>query len=167
MRKLVIGLLMVGGLFLSPGLARADLACILQAKDDFRGCRADCLDNYRDDKFRCRNVDPACGNACLAGRERCLEPFLQVLTNCLDGCRDTLKGHKTDCASMCQCGTPQECRDQGNTCYQDCLDPFQIEAFVCRDNCRESFHNDQQLQDNIHNCRASFRACVHACPPAQ
>src|SRR5947207_2386790 len=154
MMRTIAMALMAGGVFLSPGVARAvDPACILQAKSDYVACKTDCRDNLRDDKFRCRNVDPACGNACLAGRERCLEPYLAVLTDCIDGCHATLQQGKADCAQQCGCTLGPNCQsnccDDQNTCYNDCLDPKQVAAFVCRDNCRESFHSDETLQQNI------------------
>ena len=97
MRRIVMGLV-VGGFFLAPAVAGAvvDPACFLQAKNDYVQCKSDCRDTFRDDKFRCRNVQPACGNACLAGRERCLDPYLQVLTDCVDGCDATLQQGKQD-----------------------------------------------------------------------
>ena len=172
MRRILMGVLMAGGFVLSPGIGRAtvDPQCILQARDDFVSCKAECRQTFRDDKFRCRNVDPTCGNACLGGRERCLEPYLQVLTDCVDGCKADLQQGKQTCAGNCGCNLGPNCQSNccgdGNTCYNNCLDPYQVAAFVCRDNCRESFHNDATLQENIKNCRASFRACVALCGPA-
>ena len=162
--------LMAAGLFLTPAIVRADATCILQAKTDYQSCKNDCRDTFRDDKFRCKNVDPACGNACLAGRETCLEPYLQTLTDCTDGCQATLQQGKQDCANQCGCtlgsGCQSSCCDVANDCYNTCVDPKQVDAFVCRDNCREAFHLNTQLQENIKNCRASFHACVQACPAA-
>jgi hypothetical protein len=171
MRKILLMSLVAGGVFLGRGVAGAvDPVCVSQARSDFLSCKNDCRSTYRDDKFRCRNVDPTCGNACLAGRERCLEPYLQVLTDCVDGCNATLLQGKQDCATQCSCTLGPNCQSNccnaGNACYNTCLDPKQVDAFICRDNCREAFHTDTQLQDNIKNCRASFRACVQACPPA-
>ena len=174
MRKLVIGL-MVSGLLLGARVATAtvDPACILQARDDFRSCKDECKQSFRDDRFRCRNVDPACGNACLAGRERCLDPYLQVLTDCLDDCKTGLQQGRQTCAGSCNCtlgsGCTSNCCDAKaeGSCYADCLDPYQVQAFQCRDQCREDFHSNAELQQNIKNCRASFRACVQACPQAQ
>jgi hypothetical protein len=170
MRKIMTALV-AGGLFLVPPSAGADETCILQAKTDYQACRAECRDTLRDDKFRCRNVDPACGTACLAGRETCLDPYLQVLTDCIDGCRATLDQGRQDCAQQCGCtlgsGCQTNCCNATNQCYDDCLDPKQVDAFVCRDDCRETFHADTVLQQNIKNCRLSFRACVDACPRVQ
>jgi hypothetical protein len=171
--KIVVIGLMACGLFVGAGFATAgDPACVLQAKQDYLSCKSDCRDTFRDDKFRCRNVDPTCGNACLAGRETCLEPYLQVLTDCTDHCRVVLGQGKQDCAQGCGCTVPGPscqsncCDNDPGSCYNQCVDGKQVDAFVCRDNCRESFHNDTQLQQNIKNCRAAFRACVQVCPPA-
>jgi hypothetical protein len=174
MRRIVMGLV-VGGFFLAPHVARAtvDPACILRAKNDYLQCKSDCQSTFRDDKFRCRNVQPACGNACLAGREACLEPYDQVLTDCINGCDSTLQQGKQDCASGCGCNVPGPsctdncCANDPMSCYNTCVDTKQVDAFVCRDNCRESFHNDATLQQNIKNCRNAFHVCVGQCPPAQ
>ena len=98
MRSILMGLVMAGGLVLSPGIGRAvvDPQCILQARDDFLTCKGECRTTFRDDKFRCRNVDPACGGACLAGRQTCLDPYQSVLTDCVDGCKATLQQGKQD-----------------------------------------------------------------------
>jgi hypothetical protein len=136
--------------------ATANPACRLQAVEEKRACVAECKEDYRAALFRCRNVDPACGNACLAGRERCLEPFTAILDGCVDGCRDTLQAAKARCQQDCN-------GDQG--CLDACIDQAQIDAFVCRDNCRESFRANEEAQAGIKNCRAAFRACVGACPP--
>ena len=174
MRRIVMALV-VEGVFLAPAVAGAvvDPACFLQAKNDYVQCKSDCRDTFRDDKFRCRNVQPACGNACLAGRERCLDPYLQVLTDCTDGCNATLRQGKQACADGCGCNVPGPncttncCANDPSSCYNTCVDPKQVDAFVCRDNCRESFHSNATLQQNIRNCRAAFHTCVQACPPAQ
>ena len=98
-------------------------------------------------------------------------PFENVSIIDVDGCDATLQQGKQDCAQQCGCtlgsGCQSNCCNDQNSCYNTCLDPKQVDSFVCRDNCRESFHDDEQLQENIKNCRASFRACVQACPPAQ
>ena len=62
MRSILMGLVMAGGLVLSPGIGRAvvDPQCVLQARDDFLTCKGECRTTFRDDKFRCRNVDPTC-----------------------------------------------------------------------------------------------------------
>ena len=156
MRSFGLGFMMalacVGG---SAVIAQADPACLAQAKENFKGCRAQCSDDYKDDKFRCRNVDPACGNACLAGREVCLEPINSILDTCLEGCKSTLQGAKNDCGAPCA---------PGDTVCDGCVDNAQIQAFVCRDNCREDFRANHT--DDVKLCRAAFRACEHACPPA-
>jgi hypothetical protein len=145
----------VGGI---ATVARADSACLVQSKATFQACRQQCTDNYKDDKFRCRNVEPGCGNACLAGREVCLEPINDTLDTCLDGCKATLQQTKQD-----QCHVPPACAP-GDTVCDGCVDDAQVQAFICRDNCREDFRANHT--DDVKQCHAIFRACVHACPPA-
>ena len=149
----LLALAYVGGM---AAIAQADPACLAQAKQNFLGCRQQCSDDYQDDKFRCRNVDPACGNACLAGREVCLEPIRAVLEGCLDGCRATLRNTKQNtCHAPCA---------PGDTVCDGCVDDAQVTAFICRDNCREDFRANHT--DDVKLCRAAFRACVHVCQPA-
>ena len=139
------------------GRAETDPGCKLSALEEKRACVAACREDFRTAVFRCKNVDPVCGNACLAGRERCLEPYNAILDGCLDGCRAELRADKTRCQDDCN----------GNqACLDACVDAAQVEAFVCRDNCREAFRNNEEAQNGIQNCRAAFRACVNACPPA-
>lgn len=151
--RFVLAVACVGG---AVATAQADPACIAQSKETFKACRQQCSDDYKDDKFRCRNVDPGCGNACLAGREVCLEPINATLDTCLDGCKATLQDTKQN-----QCHAPCAA---GDTVCDGCVDDAQVAAFVCRDNCREDFRANHT--DDVKQCRAIFRACVHACPPA-
>ena len=45
--------------------------------------------------------------------------------------------------------------------------PFaQVDAFTCRDNCREQWRLNGGTAA-VEVCRATFRECVKACPPAQ
>ena len=55
--------------------ARADLACKLQAKDDYMACKQGCKDDYLAQKLTCRNIDPTCGIGCLAGRQACRDDY--------------------------------------------------------------------------------------------
>jgi hypothetical protein len=150
--EVLLAVVCVGG---TAAIAHADAACLAQSKETFKACRQQCADDYKDDKFRCRNVDPACGNACLAGREVCLEPINDTLDACLDGCKATLQQTKQDdCHAPCAVG---------DTVCDSCVDAAQVQAFVCRDNCREDFRANHT--DDVKLCHAAFRACVHACPP--
>ena len=150
--KTLIGLL--GGMILVGGAALAhasvDPACILQARADAKECRTGCGDQLRIDKDACRNVDHACGEACRAGRARCVEPFEEILQTCIDQCQSDLAAAKALC--------PPE----GDPARDACVDAAQVIAFQCRDTCREN----QTVRDSIKNCLAAFRACMRACPPA-
>jgi hypothetical protein len=160
MRRLWLGLGILAGFVVSTGgiaAAQDTLACIEQAVDAKRACKAECKDDFQTAVFNCKNVNPECGKACLAGRARCLRPYVQVLEDCVDGCKATLQADKDKCAT--DCGGDQ-------TCLGTCIDDAQVKAFICRDNCREQWRADEDIQNGIKNCRAAFRACVRACPPA-
>jgi hypothetical protein len=152
---ILLAVVCVGG---TAVIAQADLACLVQAKANFKGCRTQCSDDYKDDKFRCRNILPACGNACLAGREVCLEPINDTLDTCLAGCKTTLQQNK-----LSHCNVPPPCAP-GDTVCDGCVDNEQIQAFICRDTCREDFRANHT--EDVKLCREAFRACVHVCPPA-
>ena len=151
--------------------ASADTACIQQARTDYQACRNQCQDDYRDAKFSCRGVDPACGTACLAGRMACFDDVDAILAtgqlpngggtldNCTDGtdgCQSRFQAAKTACGAPCN-GDP--------TCME-CVDGAQVTNFICRDTCRDSWRLNSTVKSLKDNCRTTFRACVHACPPA-
>ena len=140
----------------SMALAATDPQCILTAREAYNFCKAECRADFRAEKFRCRNVEPACGLRCLAGREACTDPINDILDQCIGDCKAQLQAGKDMCRQ--DCGTNQACLD-------DCIDRKQVDAFICKDNCRENFRAN--YSDDLENCRSLFRACVAACPPAQ
>ena len=151
--------------------ARADLACKLQAKDDYVACKQDCKDEYRADKLVCRNIDPTCGIGCLAGRQACRDGYEAIrdtgqlpgggtLANCTtgtDGCRADLDAAKVACGAPCN-GDP--------TC-DTCVDAAQVTSFICRDNCRESWRANPVVVALQDACKTTFQACIAGCGPAQ
>lgn len=161
----------VAGLVALAAAARADVACKLQAKDDYVACKQSCKDDYRDAKLTCRNIEPTCGTACLAARQVCRDGYEGILdsgqlpgggtlASCAtgtDGCRADLETAKTACGAPCD-GDP--------TC-DTCVDAAQVASFVCRDTCRESWRADPIVAALKDACRTTFQACVGACPPAQ
>ena len=46
-----------------------------------------CQEEFRVDKDACRNVDHDCAEACRAGFETCVEPFLTTLADCKAACQ--------------------------------------------------------------------------------
>ena len=135
----------------APVARATDLACVVQAKQDFQTCRVQCRDDFVQTRFGCRGVDAACGKACLAGREVCVDGVAQPLLDCVAGCRVTLQADKAACA-------PADTA---------CVDAAQVKAFVCRDGCRDAWRQDPNTAAGLANCKKSFRACVGTCPPAQ
>ena len=172
MRKLVFGSALLTAV-LGLGVARvhADPACKHQAIEDAKACKADCKDAFRDAKFTCLNVDPACGNPCLTAKLACLESVDEILdtgvlpagggtlANCADGtdgCKARLKDAKDACGAPCM----------SNPTCDTCVDGAQVDAFICRDDCRESWHQNTTVQALELSCRDTFKVCIGACQPA-
>jgi hypothetical protein len=132
-------------------------ACLLQAREDLQSCSGECVNDFRNERFTCRNVEPGCGRECLGHRESCIETASQPLVDCVTGCQNTLAEAKAACVTTCNGDT---------SCLDTCTDQAQVDAFTCRDNCREEFHMGPGPTE-IESCRATFRECVRACPPAQ
>jgi hypothetical protein len=132
-------------------------ACILQAREELQSCSAECINDFRNERFTCRNVEPGCGRECLGRREGCIETASEPLLECLGVCRSTLIDAKAACVTSCN-GDP--------SCLDPCIDAAQVDAFTCRDTCREEFRLSGG-PTAIEVCRATFRECVRSCPPAE
>ena len=154
MRTVALGIL---ALLCTAGTARAavDQTCLLGAKEAFRACRVDCREELIQDRFVCRGIDPVCGRACLAGRQVCIDDVRAPLDACIDGCRAQLAAERAQCPPV------------GDPARDACVDAAQVKAFVCRDDCREAWRKDPNVQASLRRCRDSFRACVAQCPPAR
>jgi hypothetical protein len=139
----------------APAARPADTACVLQAKEDFRACRTECREDFVQTRFVCRGVDPLCGRACLAGRQVCIDDVRAPLDACVRGCREQLAAERAQCPP-----DPGPARDA-------CVDAAQVRAFVCRDDCRERWRQDPEVQADLQRCRDAFRACVAHCPRVQ
>jgi hypothetical protein len=154
-------------LLLGGGAARANGngQCIKDAKNTFTECKGQCKGDFDDARALCKNVSPGCFEACLDGRAECVDTARQPLTTCLDGCEATLHQHRLDCKASSGCG------GSGNPCSSNasfiaCMNPFQLDAFTCRDGCRDSFRLDTGSQAALKACAKGFKTCVKSCPPA-
>ena len=130
-----------------------DPQCILNAQNARKACKTECQDNYVTDIALCRNIDPACLATCRQQRDGCLAPLLASLDACTGQCDDQLQAAKDMCPPP---GDPN--RDA-------CVDAAQVVAFLCRDNCREQWRADTNIQTGLHFCRKQFKQCIQACPP--
>ena len=164
-------LAMAGTLLLATGAMahESGRACITQAKDTYAACKSQCKDDFFSSKFACRGVSPACGLACLAGREVCVDAVENVLetgqfpdgsplADCPGGtnaCKANLQ------AARAACGAP--CAPIDAVC-NGCIDVAQVAHFTCRDACRDSWRPDPRVVSALSTCRTSFKACVQACP---
>lgn len=155
-------LLLLGGRVLATGGVKS---CITDAKNTFVECKAQCTGDFNDARALCRGVAPGCFAACLEGRSDCVTAARQPLTLCLQGCEDTLSQHRQACKASCACGgSTDPCST--NACFIACMNPFQLDAFTCRDGCRDSFRLDTNAQAALKACAKGFKACVQSCPPA-
>ena len=110
----IIGAMVVGAcaiLLMGAGTARADAACRQNAKQTYLACKSQCKSDYLDARFTCGNVQPGCGEACLAGRQQCFDN--------VDLIRDTgvVAGH-CSVSSQTQCHLDGDC-PSGETCVVD------------------------------------------------
>jgi len=174
MRHFALGLMVVATTLLAGG-GRADAGmdrtCLKNARQDHKDCIAQCQDDYRSARLVCRNIDPACGKACLAGRQACRDNADQILStgvlpdgsslaNCAggtDACKATLQQAKQACGAPCQ-PTDLTCKE--------CVDQAQIADFTCRDTCRDSWRTNATVIALLQACRDGFKQCVGQCPSA-
>ena len=172
MRNIGTRLVISGAVLCSVMLAaRVDAGvCVQNAKDNFLACKSQCKSDFVDAKLTCRNILPSCGEACLAGRQQCFDnvdaikqtgqvPGGTTLDNCsggTDACKAAFQAAKQACGVPCN----------GDAPCMDCVDQAQVANFLCRDACRDSFRINPIVIAEQANCRNSFQACVHACPPA-
>jgi hypothetical protein len=145
-RWIVIGMLLAFGAV----RAHAGDPCIGDAKQSFIECKADCKEAYQVAKDNCINRLHSCVEGCRAGRSECVDAT--PLDEDLALCRDTLRAAKDKCRT-------DHANDPEGTDL--CIDQAQVVAFLCRKAAR------QKSRPAIVACRAGFRACVKACPPAE
>jgi len=165
MRTIGLALTLSAVCLLGPraALAHSEEAkqCISQSKTTFKTCRTDCNTDYKEARFACRGVDPACGIPCLATKRECGETAKEPLTTCVTACEQTLQAEKAACRQdviKCPPDTPDV-----PSC-DECIDAAQVKGFTCRDQCREDFRRNQTAQDALRKCQDDFKTCVQACP---
>lgn len=161
-RGLIAALGMVGLLAAPAWADDAADQCVNQAKATFKTCRSDCIVDYKEARFSCRGVDPACGIPCLEAKRECVDVAKQPLTTCVEGCQAALRATKDTCRTV-TCPPPDSAEREA--CLDACIDPAQVTAFVCRDQCREDFRRNQTAQDTLKACKTGFKACIEACAP--
>jgi len=165
MKTILSTLLMGASLLLATGTpARADLACLQDAKTAFNACKASCKSDFIDARAGCRGVDPGCFAACIDARETCVANATASLDDCLaqNNCTSVVDNGRAICKAQVGCGAPQDpCGF--NPDYVHCLDPYEQLGFTCRDNC----HNVWQANGGptaVAACRTGFHTCVKGCP---
>ena len=127
--------------------------CVQDAQDDFKDCLATCRETFQVIKDLCRNVDHDCAEACRQQFTDCIGPSLADLETCKDACDSERDQAVADCREH-HSGDP--------SALDDCIDAVQVQAFMCRDQCREQ----TQIRAQLRQCRQEFRSCIGGCPPA-
>ncbi|MGD0946985.1 MAG: hypothetical protein ABSA52_06110 [Candidatus Binatia bacterium] len=174
MQKLTRGLLIVSVMVVTAhrSATAAPNACVMAARQTFQACQSQCRDDFVSASLVCRNIDPACGTACLAGRQACFDSADQILssgklpdgsdlaTNCIggtDACKAVFVQAKQTCGAPCQ-PTDQTCTN--------CVDQAQVANFTCRDTCSNDWRTNATVVTLLQACRHGFKQCVKQCPPA-
>jgi hypothetical protein len=124
--------------------------CKLDALVTYRGCKADCREDFQVAKDGCKHRDHACAEQCREDRADCRQPVLDQRDAAIAQCNATRSAAVDNCRTLYGEGTPE--RDA-------CIDQAQVVAFRCRDDAREAARPDLKV------CRDAFRACVQSCPP--
>ena len=117
--------------------------CRHDASQDDHSCNANCREDFQFGKDTCRNKDHDCVESCRADRESCQAPVQATLDQAVAQCR----ANKNAAVAACN-GDP--------TCIEQAL----VVAFQCRDSARET------AKPGFAACRAGFKSCAQACPPA-
>jgi hypothetical protein len=122
--------------------------CKLDAKNGYVTCKADCREDFQEQKDLCLGRDHDCVENCRAGRDACRQPVEDQLDAEIASCNATKSAAVAGCKNDFPEG-PE--RDQ---CITDAL----VVAFQCRDQARED------ARPSFESCRAGFKACAEACP---
>lgn len=145
MRRIGLGVLIgCAALATMSSSAYADAACRQTAKDAYVACRAQCKNDFVDAKFACRDVQPGCGEACLAGRQQCFDNVDLILqTGTVRHCSATIADAcqiDADCPSGETCatdGTLANCLGRTDACEADFLNTAQT---TCGATCTQGAH---------------------------
>ncbi len=128
--------------------------CVQDAQEDYKDCIAVCREFMQVDKDLCRNVNHACAETCRDQYRGCVSPHLEAL----EACKNLCDQQRQEAVQVCR---EQHQEDQAS--LDDCVDQAQVEAFMCRDQCREQ----TQIRTRLIECRQQLRSCIQACPPAR
>jgi hypothetical protein len=147
-------MLLTGGLINAAVAKNPDPAkqCVRGAAKDYQDCIRECKSDFQEAKEVCRGADHACALACAESLDRCEEAPLSTLESCKNTCNSQLDAAKATCRDLYGKGTEE---------LDTCIDQAQVNAFLCRDECRET------VSAIFQQCRTDFRNCISACKPQQ
>ncbi len=127
--------------------ARAANPCLVDAKQEYKDCKATCKEDFQAAKDACLDRDHACVEVCRADRSECREET--GFDDAITACNQTLDDARQSCRNA---NPPGPDRDA-------CIDQAQVVAFQCRDDAREA------AKKPLKQCRADFKTCARACGP--
>jgi hypothetical protein len=106
-RRFIVVSAVLSGVLVAAS-AHADMMCRRNAKSAYKDCQAQCVSDFQDAKFECRNIQPACGEACLAGRQACMDAVEEILdTGVVQGhCSQTMSD---PCLVDADCPSGESC----------------------------------------------------------
>jgi hypothetical protein len=130
--------------------AWATNSCRVEAKLNFKDCKAGCKEDFQAAKDACLNRDHFCVEVCRAERYECRQAT--GFDAAIDACNDALEDAKQDCRDNPSNPPGSDSRDA-------CIDAAQVIAFQCRDQAREI------AKPALKACRKAFALCAQACPP--
>ena len=133
-----------------PALNVDKAQCLIDAKNAYLACRADCREAFQEQKDLCLNRDHACVEDCRVKRDVCRDPKEDALDAAIASCNATKTAAVTQCENDHPPGQERE----------DCITDALVAAFQCRDQAREN------ARPGFEQCRAAFVTCAEACPPA-
>lgn len=138
-----------------PTPAEDPKTCIRDAKAAAETCAADCKEGYQVAKDDCRHRDHDCIEQCRADRNDCRQPVRTILDADLAVCAADRQTGVDGCAIL----YPLPRDDAAQIAFDLCVDPFQVNAFICRDGAHET------ARPGFVACKQAFRICVETtCP---
>src|SRR4051794_19018306 len=135
--------------------ARAADPCLVDAKAEYKDCKATCKEDFQAAKDNCLDRDHACVEVCRANRSECREET--GFDDAITACNQTLD----DASETCRNNNPPgvDANGDGIEDRDACIDQAQVVAFQCRDDAREA------AKPALKTCRATFKSCAQACGP--
>lgn len=144
-----VALMLIASLLAGAPATWASNQCVRASKSEYADCKASARESLQTAKDACLDRDHACVEVCRAGRSECAD------ATGFEAAVDACDAARNDAVADCRATHPAGSADRDT-----CIDAAQIASFQCRDQARED------AKPGLLACRAGFRSCAKACPPA-